>query len=67
MVSTLAAKWTWAHRSILFFDDLIYGKKPEIKKEPESYNDYIINEEDYRQITDEIAASEDAVMKKTMR
>ncbi len=67
MVSTVATKWTWAHRFILFFDDLIYGKKPEIKKVPKSYNDYMIDKEAYRRITNEIAARNDEMTKKTMR
>jgi hypothetical protein len=67
MVSAVATKWAWAHRFILFFDDLFYGKKPRIRKVPESYNDYIIDEEAYRRITEEIAARNDEVTKKTMR
>ena len=59
MVSTVATKWTWAHRFILFFDDFFYGKKPKIKKVPKSYNDYMIKEEGYRRITEEIAARDD--------
>jgi reductive dehalogenase len=67
MVSALAMKWAWTHRFILFFDDLIYGKKPKIKKLPADYHDYMIKEEDYWEMTKKIAASDDAVTRKTMR
>lgn len=67
IVSAIAMKWAWTHRFILFFDDLIYGKKPKIKKVPDSYNDYMIPEEDYWKLADKIAGSDDGVTKKTMR
>ncbi|MBW1862086.1 MAG: hypothetical protein JRJ02_06905 [Deltaproteobacteria bacterium] len=66
-MSAIAMKWAWTHRFILFFDDLIYGKKPKIKKVPDSYNDYMIPEEDYWKLADKIAGSDDGVTKKTMR
>lgn len=52
-VSTLAVKITWMHKIILFFDDLLYGKKPKRKEQPSSYNDYLMKEDDYWQMLDD--------------
>jgi hypothetical protein len=67
MVSAVAMKWAWTHRFILFFDDLLYSKKPRIKKLPADYNDDMIKEEGYWEMTKKIAASDDAVTRKTMQ
>jgi len=55
IVSAVAIRWAWTHKVILFFDDIIYGKKPKIKKAPPSYEDYMIKEEDYWRIAKEMA------------
>jgi hypothetical protein len=46
-VSTIAVKYTWAHRLILFLDDLIYGRKPKQKSQPPGYEEYMMSQEDY--------------------
>ena len=47
-----------------FFDDLIYGKKPKPKMQPESYEDYVMREEDYWKMVDETSEGEALLTRK---
>jgi reductive dehalogenase len=53
MVSTIAIKHSWSHKLILFFDDLIYGKKPKQKAQPDDYEEYLMAQDDYWNMVDQ--------------
>jgi reductive dehalogenase len=63
-VSAVASRYEWSHKVILFFDDLIYGKKPTPKMQPESYEDYVMREEDYWKMVDETSEGEALLTKR---
>ena len=50
MIAKKVVKDKWTHRTMLFLDDLFYGKKPKRKEIPPSYNDFLMKEEDYWQM-----------------
>jgi ferredoxin len=64
VVSTLVIKWAWSHKIILLFDDLVYGKKPKTRKVPMSYDDFMMNEEDFWQLVKDTKASDALLTKK---
>lgn len=65
-VATLAIEFTWIHKLLLFFDDLFYGKKPKIKDQPASYEDYIMKEEDYWQMVEGTSADQALLTSKSI-
>jgi reductive dehalogenase len=64
LVSTLAVKFAWTHRLILFFDDLFYGKKPKPKDQPAGYEDYMMKQENYWNMVNETDSSQALLTKK---
>jgi ferredoxin len=54
MVAKLVARYKWTHTLINLLDDLLYGKKPKRKDEPDSFNDFLMNKEDFWQMINDL-------------